>query len=368
MSAPIDTAHLYLDATDRQAVLEVLDAGDLSGTADIVADYETELATWFGGSHAIACSSGTAALHLALLALDVGRGDEVIVAATGPAMTALPILAVGATPVFADTAGPDTFALSLTDVERKLTPRTRAVICVPMWGYPADRPDLAAACHTRGIPLIEDASQAHGTLIDGQYAGTRATIGTFSTHHRKLIATGEGGFCLTENPDLDQRLRQLRNLGKQPGHGFGTAFGLNYKLPAIAAALGRTQLGRLTQRLDHRRHTLQTVVDRLYGLNGLHPLPAVGGKPNGYAAVFTTHGPAAPYAHRLAAAGITSDPTRYQYQALYHLPAFAQYAPAAPCANAETLTRSLITIPCHEGVGPHELDHITAALTGDPDA
>jgi dTDP-4-amino-4,6-dideoxygalactose transaminase len=111
----------------------------------------------------------------------------------------MPILALGATPVFADVAAPTTFALDLDHVAGKITRRTRAVVAVPMWGYPADGPDLADACAGWGIPLVEDAAQAHGTITAGRYAGTRATIGTFSTHTRKLVCTGEGGFCLTSD-------------------------------------------------------------------------------------------------------------------------------------------------------------------------
>jgi len=361
----LDTAHVILDDTDHAAIRDVLARRDLSGTAPVVADYENALADWFATDHAIACSSGTAALHLALLALDVNAGDEVIVAATAPAMTAMPILAVGATPVFADIATPTTFALDLEDVAAKITERTRAVIAVPMWGYPADGPNLADACRTWDIPLIEDAAQAHGTIMAGRYAGTRTTIGTFSTHNRKLICTGEGGFCLTTDPGIARRLRELRNIGKRPGNGFGATFGLNYKLNALAAALGTTQLQRLATRLEHRRATLHTVTAHLAGLCGLRPLPIpVDGQPNGYAAAFTTTGPAEPIGQRLAAGGITSDPMRYRYRPLYRTPALARHAPPTPCRNAEHLAATLVTVPCHEGVGPHELDRIAAALRG----
>jgi dTDP-4-amino-4,6-dideoxygalactose transaminase len=359
----LDTEHVITDATDHAAIRAVLDTRDLSGTAPVVADYETALAEWFGTNHAVACASGTAALHLALLALDVTAGDEVIVAATAPVMTAMPILAVGATPVFADTATPTSFTLDLDDLAANITERTRAVIAVPMWGYPADGPDLADACHTWGIPLIEDAAQAHGTLVAGRYAGTRAAIGTFSTHTRKLVCTGEGGFCLTADPAIAQRLHELRNIGKRPGEGFGGTFGLNLKLNALAAALGITQLGRLATRLEHRRATLHTITANVAGVGGLRPFPIrADGQPNGYAAVFTTTGRAEPVGRRLAAAGITSDPLRYRFRPLYHTPTLAHHAPPTPCRNAEQLAATLVTVPCHEGVGPHDLDRIAAAL------
>lgn len=363
MSTPaLDLEHVIIDDTDRAALRTALDSLDLSGTGATVAVYETALTGWFRTGHAVACSSGTAALHLALLALDVGAGDEVMVAATAPVMTALPILAVGATPVFVDIASPTTFALDLTDVENKLTARTRAAIAVPMWGYPADAPDLAEACRDWGVPLIEDAAQAHGTVVGDHYAGTRATIGTFSTHTRKLLCTGEGGFCLTNDDSIAERLRYLRNLGRPSGGGFGDNMGLNYKLNALAAALGTTQLARLDHRLQQRRTLLDTITARAADIPGLHPMPIHGGTPNGYATLFTTDAPARPTAERLAAAGITSDPLRYRYKPTYHTPAVAKHAPTTPCRNAERLAGRLLTVPCHEGVNPHDLDRIQAAL------
>jgi dTDP-4-amino-4,6-dideoxygalactose transaminase len=360
----LDTGHVVIDDSDHAAIHAALDSRDLSGTSPTVADYEAALRTWFRTSDAVACASGTAAIHLALLALGVTADDQVIVPATAPAMTAMPILAVGAVPVFADIAAPTTFALDLDDLARKITDSTRAIISVPMWGYPADGPDLPAMCRRWGIPLIEDAAQAHGTVIAGRYAGTRATIGAFSTHTRKLICTGEGGFCLTDDATIAGRLRELRNLGKQPDAGFGATFGLNYKLGALAAALGRRQLDRLTARLNHRRATLQTVNDRMSKVPGITPFPiCADGLPNGYAALFTA-ADGQSLGERLAAARITSDPTRYDYQPLYRVPALASHAPAIPCRNAEHLTSTLLTVPCHEGVGPHDLDRIAAALSG----
>ena len=363
----IGIKHVQLGDDELHAVRDTLVAADLSGNAEVVGLYEQELARWFDTRFAVACSSGTAAIHLSLLALGVGPGAEVIVPATAPAMTALPVLAVGAVPVFADVAHPATFALDLTDVANKLTPRTKAVITVPMWGYPADGPELARACRDWGVPLVEDAAQAHGTTLSSWYAGTQGVIGTFSTHARKLICTGEGGFCLTGDPALADRLHQLRNLGQPPGGGeFGTGFGLNYKLPALAAALGRVQLARLTSRLARRRLILTTLTTMANDIVGLEPFPIPpGAEPNGYAALFTAQPDLANrIAHRSRAAGIESDVLRYHYWPLYQTPVLARYAPTRPCVNAERLTTTLLTVPCHERVATEELARIGAAWRG----
>lgn len=360
----LDIKHTIVGPDELDTVSAVLASADLSGNAAAVTAYEEALTEWFTVPHALSCSSGTAALHLALLALGVGPGDEVIVSAAAPAMTALPVLAVGAVPVFADLAHPATFALDQDDIQRKITGRTRAIISVPMWGYPADGPDLAAACADWGLALVEDAAQAHGTVTDGRLAGTGATIGTFSTHARKLLTTGEGGFCLTDDDRLADAMRQIRNLGQHPEGGpFGAGFGLNFKLAAVSAALGTAQLRRLRGRIARRRQTLGALHQIVADTPDLVPLPVPDrGEPNAYAALFTSDH-AAEIAHRLAAAGITSDPLRYGYRPVYHTPALARHRPKRLGENAERLTRTLVTLPCHEGVGPAELERITIALT-----
>ncbi|MGH8882873.1 MAG: DegT/DnrJ/EryC1/StrS family aminotransferase, partial [Stackebrandtia sp.] len=231
----------------------------------------------------------------------------------------------------------------------------------------ADGPELARACRDWGVPLVEDAAQAHGTSLFGRYAGTQGTIGTFSTHARKLICTGEGGFCLTGDPALADRLRQLCNLGRPSGGGeFGVGFGLNYKLPALAAALGRVQLSRLTSRLAQRSLVLGKLITMATEIAGLESFPIPHGtKPNGYAALFTAEpGLASRIAHRSRAAGIESDVLRYDYRPLYRTPVLTRYAPTQPCRNVERLAATLLTVPCHERVATDDLARIGAAWRG----
>jgi dTDP-4-amino-4,6-dideoxygalactose transaminase len=364
IAAELSTKHVVTGDAEVQAVTGAVLGGDLSGNARLVGDYERALARWFGVRFALACSSGTAALHLALLALGVGADDEVIVPPTAPAMTALPVLALGARPIFADTRSVASFALDPADVDRKRTRRTKAVVSVPMWGYPADDGELVAACRGWRLPLIEDAAQAHGTRLDrdGRLAGTQGAIGCFSTHARKLICTGEGGFVLTADPALAARLATLRNLGQParlaaplalPAGGLGEGFGLNYKLAALPAALGLAQLDRLAGRLHTRRRVARRLLARLADVPGLAPLPVpAGARPNHYALVLQVHlGDASLVGQRLAAEGVVSDTVRYGYRPLYQLPVFSAFTPPAPrCPNAEALCASIITLPCHEGL------------------
>src|SRR6266540_3356791 len=252
LAAELSTKHVVAGDAEVQAVTGALRGGDLSGNARLVGDYERALSKWFGTRFALACSSGTAALHLA-------------------------------------------------DVDRKRTQRTKAVVSVPMWGYPADDGELVAACHGWGLPLIEDAAQAHGTRLgrDGRLAGTQGVVGCFSTHARKLVCTGEGGFVLTGDPTVAARLATLRNLGQParldaplalPVGAFGEGFGLNYKLGALPAALGLAQLDRLEGRLQARRRVARRLLARLADVPGVRPLPVMAGaSPNHYALVLQVH-------------------------------------------------------------------------------
>ncbi|KPM50566.1 hypothetical protein ACG83_39105 [Frankia sp. R43] len=360
----VDTAHPLLDETDTAGVLAALSSGDLSGTAPVVADYERALAKTFGVNRAVACSSGTAAVHLSLLAHGVGAGDEVMVPATAPVMTAMPVLAVGARPVFVDVTDSASFAVSLADVEARLSARTRVVISVAMWGYPADGDALARLCDRYGLVLVEDAAQAHGTRTGDRLVGTRGRIGAFSTHLRKLVNTGEGGFLLVDDETTADRLVALRNAGKAASGGqFGRGFGLNFKLPAMSAALGLRQLARLDQRVIARRAIQDRLATAVGPVDGVTSFPVRDGIPNGYAMLLLADDAhlAVVLAEALAAAGFVSDPRRYGYRPLYDYDAFAE-VPAGACPNAAELCSRLVSLPCHEGVTPADEQRMIATV------
>jgi dTDP-4-amino-4,6-dideoxygalactose transaminase len=247
-TAPVEDRYTPSAAGELDELAHVLADGRLSGGAPIVAVYEQAVARWFRVRRAIAVNSGSSALHATLVALGVGAGDEVLVPATAPIPTALPILTCGAIPVIVDTK-PGTLAMNPADVFDKVSPRTKAAIAVPLWGYPVDDRDTEAFLTRAGIPLIEDACQAHGTQVGGRYAGTLYRAGCFSTHDRKLLSTGEGGFVLTDDEDLADRIDFYTHLG----HLQGAVPGVNYKLAGPLAAIGVRRLAGLDDQLQTRR-------------------------------------------------------------------------------------------------------------------
>ena len=165
---PVEDRYTPLPCGELDEIAELLNDGRLSGGAAILPLYEKALARWFGVRRAVAVNSGSSALHATLVTLGVRPGDEVLVPATAPIPTAMPILTCGATPIIVDTL-PGSLALDTADVQRKLTSKTSAAISLPLWGYPVDDSAAAVLLAEAGVPLIEDACQAHGTQVAGRY-------------------------------------------------------------------------------------------------------------------------------------------------------------------------------------------------------
>jgi perosamine synthetase len=326
---------------ELDGIADVLLGGQLSGGAQILQLYERALADWFGVRHAIAVNSGTSALHAVLTALGVGPGDEVLVPATAPLPTAMPVLTCGATPVIVDTA-PWSLALDPGDVQRKLTRRTRVAMSLPLWGYPCDDTPAAELLASAGVAVIDDACQAHGTTIAGRYAGTGHRAGCFSTHDRKLLSTGEGGFVLTDDADLADRIDYYTHLG----HLRGQVHGVNYKLAAPLAAIGLRRLADLSNQIRLRRDNASRLLTALPPGGQVTELPyRADDEPNYYTLVLLSPGAAPAMASQLADGGLPPDSVRYGYGPLYRQPIFASYA--TTCPNAEAMCAAALQFPVH---------------------
>ena len=223
-----------------------------------VAEFEKAFAAAIGADHAVAVSSCTAALHLALIAVGIGPGDEVIVPSLSFIATANAVRYVGAQPVFAD-VDLATQNLIPATVEPHLTGRTRAVILVDQAGVPADLDGMRALCDPRGITVIEDAACAVGSTYRGRPAGSAAALAAFSFHPRKLLTTGEGGMVTTSDGSIAARIRRLREHGmdvsaadrhrsQQPVIEHYTEVGFNFRMTDVQAAIGLVQLRKLNGR------------------------------------------------------------------------------------------------------------------------
>lgn len=241
------------DREEEKAVIDVLRSGWIMQGAQ-VDFFEIELAAYVGSRYAVLVSSGTAALHLALLALGIAKNDEVITPSLSFIASANCILYVGATPVFAD-CDEQTYNIDPNDIEKKITSKTKAVIAVHQIGLPAEIDAIQTICKKHHLFFIEDAACALGSEYKGKKVGNFGDLACFSFHPRKSITTGEGGFITTNSKTLSERLKRLRSHGmsKEKEKETYRMLGFNYRLTDLQAAIGRAQLKKLDEILEKRK-------------------------------------------------------------------------------------------------------------------
>lgn len=261
----IPIAHVDIRSEDVNAVAQVLQSGKLR-QGSLTSAFEDAVASRVGASHAVAVSSGTAALHLTYMAL-FQPGDEVIVPTFTFVATASMLVAVGATPVFAD-VDPRTFTLSPDDVEAKLSPRTRGIVGVHLFGNACNIEALEIIARRHDLALVWDAAQALGTTYNNRDIGSRPSVVCYSFYPTKNITTGEGGMIMTDDADLAERLRLLRSQGAARKYEHVT-LGFNYRLTDFQSALGIEQLKRLERYVQRRRENAQALSRRLESIAGV---------------------------------------------------------------------------------------------------
>lgn len=251
---------------------------------DYIHRFEAAFRAHLGVKHTIATSSCTGALHLGLAALGVGRDDEVILADTNWIASAAPITYLGATPVFVDVK-PDSWCIDPVKVEAAITPRTKAILAVHIYGNLCDLDALLDIGRRHGLPVIEDAAEAIGSVWHGGRAGSLGTFGAFSFHGTKTVTTGEGGMFVTNDDALYERMLTLSNHGRARGQTkqfWPDKVGFKYKMSNIQAALGCAQMERIDDLIARKRTIFATYRDRLGSLNGVALNPEPAGTVNGY--------------------------------------------------------------------------------------
>ena len=262
----ISVAAPQIGDEERRAVLAVLDSGQLA-QGPVVEAFEREFAAWCGVDHAIAVNSGTAALHLLMLAHGIKEGDEVITTPFTFVASVNAALFVGARPVFVDIE-PETYCLDPSRVEAAITPSTRAIMPVDLYGHPAAIRELGAIADRHQIVLIEDACQAHGAAIGGVKAGALGVSASFSFYPTKNMTTGEGGMITTADSAIAEKVGILRQHGAAHRY-HHDILGYNFRLTDMAAAIGRAQLGKLERFNTARRRNASILDEGLAGVDGI---------------------------------------------------------------------------------------------------
>jgi dTDP-4-amino-4,6-dideoxygalactose transaminase len=338
-----------------------------------VAEFEAAFAAAIGAPHAVAVSSCTTALHLALVAAHIGPGDEVVVPSLSFIATANAARYVGAVPVFAD-VDEATQNLTPATVEPCLTSRTRAVILVDQAGVPADLDAMRALCEPRGITVIEDAACAAGSVYRDRPAGAGAHLAAFSFHPRKLLTTGEGGMLLTPDASVATRLRRLRDHGmdisaadrhasRQPVLEHYSELGFNFRMTDIQAAIGLVQLGKLDQLVTRRRALAERYSKMLTCVPGLRTVADPGYGTTNYQSYWVLLPDDFPVSRdellrHLAQAGVSA---RRGIMAAHLEPAYDDFA-CAPLPVTETLTARTLILPLFHDMTEDEQDTVVSAI------
>ena len=246
-----------LGPLEERYLLDAFRSGWISSAGAYVNRFEKAFAEFCGVRHAVSVCNGTVAIHLALKALGIGPGDEVIVPSLTFVATASTVVHAGAEPVFVDSQE-DIGTLDPAGVARAIGPRTKAIIPVHLYGHPADMDPILDIARRNGIAVIEDAAQAHGASYKGRRVGSLGNLGTFSFYGNKILTTGEGGMVVTDDDATAARLRILKNHGMDPSRRYWHAHvGFNYRMTNLQAAIGLAQ----TERFDELCSSRQRVLD-----------------------------------------------------------------------------------------------------------
>jgi perosamine synthetase len=352
------------DEAELEEVRKVLESGWLT-QGPKVTEFERAVAERIGVAHAFATSSCTTGLHLALAALDVGAGDEVLVPDFTFPATANVVIQQGATPVLVDVE-PGTYNVDAARLERHLTERTRAVMPVHLFGLSADMAPVREFAREHGLVVIEDAACALGATYAGEACGAMGDVGCFSFHPRKVITTGEGGMVVTDRDDVAERLALLRSHGGVRGDGRFTfeAAGYNYRLSDVHAAIGIAQMRRLDDMLAARRALAGRLRESLDGIPGIEP-PVVpewdGHVYQAFVAMLDEGVDRDAAIAGLRERGIESTIGTY---ALHAQPFFARLRkPGAPELSVSLAAfRRSLALPLYPSMGEAEVDRVLAAL------
>jgi perosamine synthetase len=330
-----------------------------------VAELEEAFARFIGTKHAVAVNSGTAALHIALLAQGIAKGDEVITSPFTFTSTANSVLFTSAKPIFADIEE-DTFDIAPDDIVGKITPRTKAIVPVHLYGQPCDMKRIMMIARERGLVVVEDACQAHGAEYEGKKVGSFGT-GCFSFYATKNMTTAEGGMITTDDADIAQKATMIRTHGQRERY-LHEIMGYNYRMTDIAAAMGLCQLGKLEDLNSKRVENAGFLTQRLRGIKGLvtpHVRPNVRHVFHQYTVRITGDFAVSrdELRRKLLDRGIGTEvyyPLPIHKQPFYQKLGYTDHLP-----NSEKAAAEVLSLPVHPLLTEDELDYIAKTISSE---
>ena len=353
----VSVAQPNLTRDDFRFALSAFISSWISSKGPYLEKFESEFCRVIGTEHGLSVSNGTVALHLALLALDIGPGDEVIVPDLTFAATINVVLYCGATPVVVD-VDRRTWWMSLETVRRACTSRTKAIIPVHLYGRPAEVGPIAAFASKLGIAVVEDCAEAHGALYDGRPVGQFGDISCFSFFANKIVTTGEGGMCLTNSAELARSMRLLRDHGMTPGRAYWhERVGYNYRTTNLQAAVGYSQVLRLDDALTRNQAVADLYSEALKGIPGVRFPPPLDAARQPGVWLSCVLVPAKKRDILLKAAGEAGLEMRPFFHPLSSLPPYKKFARV--CPNSIELSATALNLPTSRVVDSVVVDRVS---------
>lgn len=359
----ICVAQPSLIGNESKYVLECLRSTWISSSGPFIERFENAFAEFCDARHAVVTNNGTTALHLALVALGIGAGDEVIVPALTYVASANAVKYCGATPVFAD-SDPVTMTIDPADAATKITARTKAIMPVHLYGHPADMEQIKALAARHGIAVVEDAAEAHGALCNDRKVGGLGDCGVFSFFGNKIITTGEGGAVVTNDDRLAESLRLYRGQGMDPKRRYWfPVIGYNYRMTNVAAAIGVAQMERVDNYLTARAQVADWYHERLRAHRDVFDLPETAPWATHVYWMYTIILRNSVTAQRdkvmahMAEAGIETRPVFYP---MHQLPPYLDEHGHYPVADR--LAARGINLPTHAGLTENDIGRVVAQL------
>ncbi|NBO39242.1 DegT/DnrJ/EryC1/StrS aminotransferase family protein [bacterium] len=351
-----------LSGNERRYVNECLETNWISSKGAFVGRFEKEFAQYAGAPSATSCCNGTVSLHLALLALNIQPGDEVIVPTFTYVASVNAIRYVGAIPVFVD-SDPQTWQMDINDVKKKISAKTKAVMAVHLYGQACDLDALASLCQQRNLYLVEDCAEAIGTRIGSKHVGTFGDIASFSFFGNKTITTGEGGMLIANNPALIARCAHLKSQAVSPERTYWhDDIGYNYRMTNICAAIGVAQLERIESLMAQKRSIAMNYQHGLQSINDVKLHAEVPGTTHSFWMVslqVKNEAQRNGLRNHLAQAGIE---TRPGFPPSHLFPMHAEFARGQRFPVAETLASTTINLPSYPDLTPQDVGFICQCI------
>lgn len=350
---------------ETKYVNDCLESTWISSSGKYIQAFEEGFARFCNVKHALACANGTVSLHLSLVGLGIGPGDEVIVPTFTYVASANTVMYTGAKPVFVDSE-PETWNIDPLKIEQAITPHTKAIMVVHIYGHPADMTPIREIANRHGLALIEDAAEAHGATYHGETVGGIGDVASFSFFGNKIITTGEGGMLTTNDDALAAKMRQLKGQGLDPTRRYWfTMVGYNYRMTNIEAAIGLAQLEKIDWHLAQRRRIADTYKERLKSYEGLCLQPERPGVKNSYWMTSLVLGEGRPdrdqLIQQLAEAGIETRPFFYP---MHILPIYADMTRGQDFPVADRISTRGLNLPSSASLTEDDIHYVCDKLIG----